>query len=316
MTNPANDILKQAQQGSVAAIIQILNEKLADSGVRTRAILADSVLQLLCEAATLDQLDQPILVEQIRQILEGISPRGIRRVKINSRIVREQQLLWLEEINRDPVNQLLWSEEITLRQPNFLQRVSSDWKNRAQDPNKAAYQTRSARQIREDRQFWRGLTGGALISVLLLAGGWFVYSRFSNASAPTTEAKAPEPETSPNPTVTSAATTPGSKPANGSPSPAVAKGDPFADAVRLAEQTSQAGKAAKSPAQWLDLAARWQQASDLMATVPATDQRYQTAQDRVNAYRQNSEAALQEAQKLRAASPQTSTPGTPPGNTQ
>ncbi|HAJ60521.1 MAG TPA: hypothetical protein DCP31_15680, partial [Cyanobacteria bacterium UBA8543] len=64
------------------------------------------------------QLEQSVRVAQIRQILEDIAPRNIRRVRINSRIVREQQLLWLEEITRDPEHQLLWSEEIILTKPN------------------------------------------------------------------------------------------------------------------------------------------------------------------------------------------------------
>ncbi|HEY9656945.1 MAG TPA: hypothetical protein V6C65_00670, partial [Allocoleopsis sp.] len=60
-----DDIARQARQGSVSAIIQILNEKLADSGVRTRAMFAQGVLQLLCEAQRPDQLEQPTLVSQV-----------------------------------------------------------------------------------------------------------------------------------------------------------------------------------------------------------------------------------------------------------
>ena len=37
MADRINDIAWQAHLGSVAAIIQVLNEKLAKSGVRTRA---------------------------------------------------------------------------------------------------------------------------------------------------------------------------------------------------------------------------------------------------------------------------------------
>jgi hypothetical protein len=50
MADRINDIIWQARQGSVAAIIQVLNESLVLSGVRTRAVFADGVLQLLCEA--------------------------------------------------------------------------------------------------------------------------------------------------------------------------------------------------------------------------------------------------------------------------
>src|ERR671932_2720775 len=81
MRDPVDDIARQARQGSVAAIIQTLNEQLADVGVRTRAVFAAGVLQLLCEAATKEQLEQSVLIAQIRQILEDIAPRNIRRVK-------------------------------------------------------------------------------------------------------------------------------------------------------------------------------------------------------------------------------------------
>ncbi len=49
MVNIVDDIARQARQGSVAAIIQILNDRLAEIGVRTRAVFADGVLQLLCD---------------------------------------------------------------------------------------------------------------------------------------------------------------------------------------------------------------------------------------------------------------------------
>ncbi|MEL6937456.1 MAG: hypothetical protein AAFO59_12440, partial [Cyanobacteria bacterium J06607_17] len=123
-----NDVFGQAQEGSVAAIIQILNERLADNGIRTRAVFIDNVLQLLCEAPTNEQLEKSVVVENIRKILETISPRRIRRVKINSRLVQEQQLLWFEEINRDPDSHLLWAEMITLKQPHLFKRVARDFR--------------------------------------------------------------------------------------------------------------------------------------------------------------------------------------------
>jgi len=312
MTNEANNILKQASQGSVAAIIQVLNDKLADSGVRTRAIFADGVLQLLCEAATVEQLEPSILVERIRQILEAIAPRNIYRVRINSRIVREQQLLWLEEINRDPENQLLWSQEITLSKQNLFKQIARDWRTRADDLAKTSLPKISPRQLREKRQFWRGLLGGASASLLLLLAGWALYRWLSPGSPNLLSSKAPESTThlstnQINPSTSSESASPApAKPTSAVPplatKSASSQVDPFVMAVRLAEQASQEGLSAKSSAQWLELAARWQQASDLMANVPASDQRYKTAQDRVNAYRKNSESALQEAEKRRVES--------------
>lgn len=134
MINPANETFGQARQGSVAAIIQVLNEQLANNGIRTRAVVADGMLQILCEAAEAKQLDKSTVVDRVRSVLETISPNRIRKVKINSRIVKEEQLLWLEEINRDPENALLWSEIITLKQPLFFQRWIRDRHLRADEP--------------------------------------------------------------------------------------------------------------------------------------------------------------------------------------
>ncbi|MEP0859663.1 hypothetical protein [Trichocoleus sp. DQ-U1] len=296
MVDPMDDIAKQARQGSVAAIIQILNDKLAEAGVRTRAIFADGVLQLLCEAATPDQLEQSSLVQRIRQILESISPRNIRRVNINSRIVREQQLLWLEEIHRDPESQLLWAEEITLAKPNVFRRLGEDFKGRKPaKKSQPPFPQPSSRFVREKRQFWRGIVGGASLSLLLLLVGWALYDWLgpftitrTPVSAPNSSPKTTAPATSSAPVASSTQTT------------ALPSSDPFADAVRLAEQTSIAGRNAQTSAQWLDLAAKWQQASDLMAAVPPSDSRYGTAQDRVESYRKKSEIAQQEAKKRRS----------------
>jgi hypothetical protein len=295
MTNEANDIYKQAKNGSVAAIIQVLNEKLTDSGVRTRAVFEDGMLQLLCEGQTLDQLEQPVLVERIRYILESISPRSIRKVNIYSRIVREQQLLWLDEINRDRENQVLWSEIITLKQPNFFKRLQDDWADRSTDSSRSEKPPtppqRTSSKWREKRQFQRGLMGGIVASGLLLLGGWFLYNRLMGGE--------PQPvDVSTNP---EQASTPTAAPQ--SARIATKADDPFADAVRLAERTSQGSQTAQTSAEWLALAAQWQKASDLMAQVEAADTRYKTAQDRVGSYRKNSEVALEKARQGQPSQP-------------
>lgn len=288
-----DDIARQARLGSVAAIIQILNEKLANDGVRTRAMFEDGMLQLLCEGETVEQLEQTGLVDRVRQILERISPRNIRRVNINSRIVREQQLLWLEEIHRDPENQLLWSEEITLAQPNPFKRFRED-RRANQEINAAVSKATSPRSAQAKRHFWRGIVGGASLSLLLVLLGWVAYEwqKSSRRSAPATAAS---PTVMPSPAV-----------ATLSP---VAGQDPFVQAVRLAEQAARDGQAATTPASWLDLATRWQRASDLMGQVPKQDGRYKTAQDRIGAYQKNSKAALQRAESMGA--PTTTRSGQP-----
>ncbi len=278
-TTSVNDILGQARQGSVAAVIQILNERLADLSIRTRAILANGVLQLLCEAPTPHQLEQSLVVEQVRTILEELAPRHIRKVNINSRIVREQQLLWYEEISRDPDNQLLWSEMITLKQPNPVARFWQDLQQPKQ--RKDIVVNDSKRHHRNQQYFVRGLVGGASLCLLLLILGWVLKHRLglswaqviplSGSSDVSTEQTAP-----------------------------LATQDSFSQAVRLAQQAVADGQAATTQAEWLDLAARWQRASDLMAEVPADSDNYAIAQDRVVTYQTNSDQALLKAQKLQA----------------
>ncbi len=296
---PMDDIAKQARQGSVAAIIQVLNERLADSGVRTRAMFVEGVLQLLCEAATPEQLEQSVVVEQIRKILEAIAPRNIRRVNINCRIAREQQLLWLDEISRDPENQLLWSELIILKKPNIFQQLEEERKHKKFAKNKPPLPT-SPHSMREQKVFWRGITGGVSVSLLLLLAGWGIYQWLSTKFIIQIQPQAPQasvaPKTSPKATISPSPSKGPSKAPLKAPSKTP---DKFVEGVRLAEQANAAGKKAKSSAQWLEIAAKWRKASDLMASINKSDKRYKTAKSRVDSYRKNSQTALKEAEKKR-----------------
>ncbi|MEM6254740.1 MAG: hypothetical protein AAF821_17635 [Cyanobacteria bacterium P01_D01_bin.156] len=276
-----NDVFGQAQDGSVAAIIQILNEHLADNGIRTRAVFVDNVLQLLCEAPTDKQLEKSVVVANIQKILENIGPRRIRRVKINSRLVQEQQLLWLEEINRDPDNHLLWAETITLQQPHWLKRIARDLRRpkfRTDMPEGA-----SKSDLRQRKSFLGGVVGGLSLALLAAGVGIWAYQRWI-ATAPQAVATVNAP------TVAATNQTPPQLPLPESY-------DSFARAVRIAEQAAKDGTDAATASDWLALAARWQQASDLMAEIPANDERYAIAQDRVNAYKSNSKSLLQKARQ-------------------
>lgn len=288
--DPMDDIARQARQGSVAAIIQTLNEQLADVGVRTRAVFADGVLQLLCEALTKEQLEQSLLVAQIRQILENIAPRNIRRVKINSRIVREQQLLWLEEIMRDPENQLLWSEEIILTKPNLFKQLAEGFKHQQSLPRKEpAFPNVYSRNLGQKKPFRRGILSGVGLTLLLMLVGWFLYDWWD------LKLNAPRSTQSSNLTAD-----PSQKPATSPTLVSSSASNPFVQAVRLAEQASTAGTTAQTSAQWLGLAAKWEQASDLMKQVKPSDPRYKTAQDRMKLYHKNSEAAQNQAKQKRS----------------
>ncbi|MEG4343617.1 hypothetical protein QUB70_10045 [Microcoleus sp. A003_D6] len=289
MTNPIDDIARQARQGSVAAIIQILNDKLAQVSVRARAVFAEGVLQLLCEAATPQLLEQSSLVDRVREILEGISPHNIRRVNINTRLVREHQLLWLEEISRDSENQLLWSQEIKLRKPNLFKRLAAAHHERqALSGKRALPRIAIPRSMQQPQQFQRGIVGGVSLTVLLLAAAVAIYkglnSQVANSTQATTRAVA---------TAAPSEAKPALKISQETANSAV---DSFAQAVRMASQAATDGKTAQSRQDWLVVAAKWQQASDLMAAVPSKHPRYTTALNRTALYRENSDKAQQEAQ--------------------
>ena len=324
MTNLANETFGQARQGSIAAIIQVLNERLADRGIRTRAVIADGMLQLLCEASTPEQLEKSTVVERVRQELEAISPHRVKRVKINSRIVKEDQLLWLEEINRNPQKALLWAEVITLKRPFFVQRWIRD---RDLKPGGPLFT-----DITQPRSKHRSLSSKLLagLGLILLIGGtgWLFREDLSqiqevaennhpdalSPDALSTERTAdPAPSTAiapiPSPTAAAAnptSTSPGSnspstKPTTGpttlstAPSARPEAADSFTEAVRIAEQAGLDGQTASTAAEWLDLAARWQRAADLMIDVPTSSAQASTAQDRAKSYRANSESALKQA---------------------
>ena len=289
MVAPVDNIAMQARQGSVAAIIQVLNEKLAEIGVRTRAVFTDGVLQLLCEAPKVDQLEQSTLVDRIRQILEGISPRYIRRVNINSRIVREQQLLWLEEISRDPENQLLWSKQIILAKPNFLKRFLQQRRDRKAQPLKSLLpKTSSSSLLREYQQFQRGVVGGLSLGLFLLVVGVVLHNWLNSQGSNSIQAR---PQAVPN------TIPPTSVPKTPTPASVTQSSDGFAQAVRLAQQAADSGKTAQTREDWLAIAAKWQQASELMGAVTPDHPRYDTAVNRSTLYSQYSEDAQKEAEK-------------------
>jgi len=285
MHDSMDDIAKQAHQGSVAAIIQMLNQQLADDRVRTRAVFADGVLHLLCEAPVVEPLERSVLVNQIQKILDDIAPRNIRRVNIHSRIVQEQQLLWLEEISRNP-DHLLWSQEIVLSQSNPLQQWIKALKSPQAKPKKTTQLPQvSSRKVKPNPRVQRRFVGGISVLVLLLVAGWLVYDRL----IPSPYASTTPQEPTPPPTPISSSATP--------PSTTAAPTDPFTEAVRLAIEADAEGKTANTATQWLEIAARWEKASTLMSSVNPDHPRYEIAQDRVVLYRQNSQLAQQQAQQ-------------------
>ncbi|OKH31579.1 hypothetical protein NIES2101_41435 [Calothrix sp. HK-06] len=308
MVDRINDIFWQAQQGSVAAIIQLLNQKLSSSGVRTRAMFADGVLQLLCEARSEDKLEKSTLVDTIRQILESIAPRNIYRININTRIVREQQLLWLEEVSRkEGDNELLWSEEFTLEKPNAFQQFIKDLQERKPEPVKISLpktpQSSSIVIVKKTKQknsAWGWFFLGISICTLFGIAGLALYSLLGDKVklpilASGSKAVLPITKTVESPVINESKKQPSQEAINENNTKLTE--DYFVSAVRIANETTINGKKARNSTQWLEIAASWQRASDLMAKVAPSHSRYKEAQIRTKLYHQYSEAAQKEAEK-------------------
>lgn len=201
MVNPVqNEIIVQARQGSVAAIIQILNESLADEGVRTRAVFNNKILELLCEAGTANQLDPSTLVAKIQAILENIAPRHVRRVHLYGRIAQEQQLLWLQAIHRDPENQLLWSESIILKRPSVGKQLVT-WLRIGQTKHPKLLLPQGLEQSSSDKNAsWSVVLVGIGMGLVLLFASWQLFkgqvsdkqaSQSSEAGAPSSSSELP-----------------------------------------------------------------------------------------------------------------------------
>lgn len=179
------NIFRQAGEGDIAATIQVLNEALKRFGVKIRAVFADEVLQLLCEAETYDELNQAKLTEEIRKTLELVAPRNIRWVNINSRIVRDYEPHWDGKINQNLIDgDLLWAQEIKLRQPSFIKTILNPIKI-ALSPIRSDLK----KTWGEKYHFRKGMSY-SIVGIGLLVTGFILWNpiRFAkndNASAPT-----------------------------------------------------------------------------------------------------------------------------------
>ncbi|MGJ3249329.1 MAG: GumC family protein [Elainellaceae cyanobacterium] len=135
---------------------------------------------------------------------------------------------------------------------------------------------------------WLWWVAGLGVAAVFGIAGWMVYTRWiGTASMPAAResSEAIAPDRSPD--------------ANDGNAPQIRPAtvdDPFAEAVRIAQEAVSEGEIAQSSEDWYVLAVQWKQASELMASVSNDDPRYDVAQDRMEQYRQNSEFAYQKAE--------------------
>ncbi|MDT9277483.1 MAG: hypothetical protein P5680_23365 [Limnospira sp. PMC 737.11] len=274
MMDAINDLIKQAHQGSVVAIVEVLNYYLAESKVIIRAVFVGGILQLLCEGKQAEYLDKSYLVREIKDVLETIAPRKIRRVSIHSRVFNQHQLLWLEDILDSPDSELLWSENITIKKPHI-------WAGLPGHTSGGLIDSYPSQELVQKQQSSRGILI-ALISiiVLLIVGVFAFYQWMSLAVTQLFNSDYTSVKPTPNQTISD---------------DVLSDEELFKQAVQLAENAVSLGRDAMTDREWLEIAKKWRAAADLMAAVSPSYPRYATAQNRVALYRRNQEIALSEA---------------------
>ncbi|TVU52732.1 MAG: hypothetical protein EA414_15975 [Arthrospira sp. PLM2.Bin9] len=278
MMDAINDSIKQAHQGSVVAIVEVLNYHLAESQVIIRAVFVRGILQLLCEGKQAEYLDKSYLVREIKEVLEKIAPRKIHRVSIHGRVHNQHQLLWLEDILDSPDSQLLWSENITLRKTQIFSGFNGH-------PSPQLIDGYPSHELVEKQQSARGILIAIISIIVLLIVGGFAFYQWLNVAVPqwfNSDSTSVTP--TPNPTISD---------------DVLSDEELFKQAVQLAENAVALGKDAMTEREWLEIANKWRDAADLMAAVSPNYSRYATAQNRVALYLRNQEIALSEARNYR-----------------
>ena len=279
-----------AHQGNVKAIMEILNKQLEEAGVNTRVALgANGILEILCEAGHPENLDKAMIVRRIKHSLDQLSPRPFQQVHIRSCLTNDVQSLWVSTLSCEARQKLLWSERIQIHHRPWFQQLLRRWgikpPKRFRKRRRARLQTASSTPGTTAQSPRTGLNLSSKQQLLMGAialgfVGWFSHDWW-----------ALKMQVQQNTSTVNSVTQ-----SEGTPSDTAE--DPFTQAVRLANEAATEGQAAKTYGEWLDLANRWQKASEFMALVAPNHPRYAEAQERVLSYRQNSEVALAKAEAL------------------
>lgn len=129
-----------------------------------------------------------------------------------------------------------------------------------------------------------------LLTSLLVCIGGVACERSSDLSS--------EPTVSPSPTapIKAKATQPASRPTSSTTS-TTSKTDPFQLAIDRASSAYTIGKSAQSRDDWRLVAKRWQQAIELMKSVPASSSRHSQVRQKLTQYQKNLVYAQQQANR-------------------
>ncbi|MEO1185278.1 MAG: hypothetical protein AAFX46_11505, partial [Cyanobacteria bacterium J06636_27] len=195
------------------------------------------------------------------------------------------------------------------KKANPLKRIIRDFQENKKESQKLQLpQPQSSRHLlisnktKPRKSFLGGMMNALGLCVLLLSAGWLTYYFLSGKIKNSIETATLKYEVPNESNIKS------SKPAditkNQLKTPVVnnsqatsknLEDDIFYTAVRIANQAVEDRKTANTSEKWLDVAEKWQYASDLMAEVPSTHSRFKEAQSRIQLYKEYSDLAKEKA---------------------
>lgn len=157
---------------------------------------------------------------------------------------------------------------------------------------------------------FRTIISKALIGVGLLAGSLVILvggcrDQSADQPLPTTVAPASSPDqtaSDPAASTASSETVSETTPAAAPPEPEPVASEFYAQGVNRASSAYNFSQTARSPDEWRLVASRWQQAIDLLESVPEGDPNRANAQQKIGEYQRNFQYAQQQAEQIIAAS--------------
>ena len=128
VANNVKQLTKQAYQGNITAIRQLLNDQLQETGVQTKVTLGvNGTLEIVCEADHPENLDKDRVVTCIQHNLDQLAPKPFREVHIQSCLTKEEQSLWISSLSGIARQNLLWSVDLDIQPLPWLQRTLRAW---------------------------------------------------------------------------------------------------------------------------------------------------------------------------------------------
>jgi hypothetical protein len=331
--NAPKDQKELARKGQPEAIAAVVNHAIQSQGITAKAVLKDGSLLLLLESDTVPE--PTALVPFIKNGLTELGIESVPTLKIYGRKIGDRLPAWQEEIDIEPPedafatdedmfatdedmfasdDEMLAEDEDMLaededllpdEEENLMPNDDLDGSDQDEDEeylddeDEDEDEDEEMASVKPQGTKWyqnKVLLIVPLVVLILFLGGGAAYWFLMRDQQPVTEAPEGDPATeAPAPEGEPPAPTPAPEAAPTPAPEAAPAADPFAEAVRRANQAVAQTQTAQTQAEWNQIAVLWQEASDLMSQVPETSANYPAAAPRVGQYQQNADLARQQA---------------------